>query len=104
VVLPALAALTMLCVWSVAAVAMHVQCLDAARTGARALARDEPVAAVQAVVEQRAPGGAQVRVRDLGDGLVAVEVRARVPVPGPWSSAPGVTVGGSAVAEAEAEP
>jgi hypothetical protein len=80
---------------------MHVQCLDAARTGARALARDEPAGTVRAVVEERAPDGAHVQVADLGTGLVAVEVRVRVPIPGPWSSVPGVTVGGSAVAEAE---
>ncbi len=102
VLLPALALLTVLCVSAVSAVALHVRCLDAARSGARALARDEPVPAVVAAAEARAPRGAVVRIRYLDGGLVAVEVTARaslaVPVAG---GGPGVTVGGRAVAEAE---
>ena len=38
-VLPALVLLAMLGVWAVAAVAAHLRCVDAAGTGARALAR-----------------------------------------------------------------
>jgi hypothetical protein len=101
VVIPGLVLVTVLCVWAVAAVAVHVQCLDAARTGARALARDEPVGAVRAVVEARVPRGARVEVVRLGPELVAVEVRARVTVPGPWAGGPGLTVGGQVVAQAE---
>jgi hypothetical protein len=105
VVLPALLMVTVLCVWAVASVAVHVRCLDAARTGARALAREEPAAAVVAVIEERAPRGASVEIVDLGSGLVAVEVRARVGLPGPWSGdGPGVSVGGRAVAVAESAP
>lgn len=104
VVLPALLLVTVLCVWAVASVAVHLQCLDAARTGARALARDETVAQVVAVVEARAPGDAQVRVEHLDGGLVAVEVHARVALPGPWrGDGPGVTVGGRAVAAGEGD-
>ena len=102
VVLPALLMVTVLCVWAVGSVAAHLQCLDAARTGARALAREETRAEVVAVVEARAPRGAQVRVVRLDGGLVAVEVEARVGLPGPWQDGgPGVSVGGRAVAAAE---
>lgn len=105
VVLPALLMVTVLCVWAVASVAVHVRCLDAARTGARALAREEPAAAVVAVVQARAPRGANVEIVRLESGLVAVEVRARVGLFGPWSDdGPGVSVGGRAVAAAESAP
>lgn len=105
VVLPALLLVTVLCMWAVGSVAVHVQCLDAARTGARSIARGETVAQVVAVVEARAPRGAQVRVQRLEGGLVAVEVRARVSLPGPWrGEGPGVTVGGRAVAAEEGPP
>jgi len=102
VVLPALVMVTVLCVWAVGSVAAHIQCLDAARAGARGLARDEPVAQVVAVARARAPEGAQVHVKHLEGGLVAVEVRARVGLPGPWQgSGPAVAVDGRAVAAAE---
>jgi hypothetical protein len=101
VVLPALVLVTALCVWAVLVVAVHVQCLDAARTGARALARDEPVAAVRAMVEASGPQDAEVEVVRLGPDLVAVQVRARVGLPGPWRAGPGVTVGGQVVAQSE---
>jgi len=102
VVLPALVLVTVLCVWAVMSVAVHVACLDAARTGARGLARGEPVALVVDVAQERAPHGARVRVDHLGGGLVAVEVTARVALPGPWrGGGPGVTVGGRAVSVAE---
>lgn len=102
VVLPALVLVALLCVWAVTAVAVHVRCLDAARAGARALARGEAPAAVAESAARAGPRGAQVGLEDVGEGLVAVEVRARVPLPGPWPGAgPGVTVGGRAVAERE---
>lgn len=101
VVLPALVLVTALCVWAVLVVAVHVQCLDAARAGARALARDEPVGAVRALVEADGPRDARVEVVRLGPDLVAVDVRARVGLPGPWRGGPGITVGGQVVAYAE---
>lgn len=102
VVLPALVLVTVLCVWAVASVAMHVQCLDAARAAARGLARDERVDQVVEVARERAPRGATVRVLDLDGGLVAVEVQVRVSLPGPWRGhGSGVTVGGRAVAAEE---
>lgn len=97
-VLPAVVLLAVLGVWAVAAVAAHLRCVDAAGAGARALARGEPVAAVEEVVAQVAPPGAVVRLSRDGD-LVVVEVRATVRLPGPWSrDGPGLDVGDRAVA------
>ncbi len=101
VVLPAVVLLAVLGVWAVAAVAAHLRCVDAAGAGARALARGESPAAVSRVVAQVAPRGATVRLGREGD-LVVVEVRATVPLPGPWSrDGPGLAVGDRAVAVAE---
>ena len=101
VVLPALVLLAMLGVWAVAAVAAHLRCVDAAGTGARALSRGESATAFEHVVEQVAPRGSTVRLSRVGD-LVVVEVRATVPLPGPWSRAgPALSVGDRAVAVAE---
>ena len=103
VVLPALLLVTALCVWAVASVAVHVRCLDAARAGARAMARGEAAGVVVAFVERRAPPTADVTVDEAPDGgLVSVEVRVRVALPGPWpGTGPGVVVGGRAVADVE---
>ena len=97
-VIPALVVVTALCVSAVGAVAAHVRCLDAARAGARELARGEPVPAVRAAALTRAPS-AEVRVRRLDGGLVAVEVRSRVPLL--WRGGPSVSVGGEVVAASE---
>lgn len=101
VVLPAVVALAAMGVWGVVAVAAYVRCVDAAGAGARAMARGEPPAEVARVVEDMAPHGARV-VTDREGGLVVVEVRARVPLPGPWrGTGPGIDVGDRAVALAE---
>jgi Flp pilus assembly protein TadG len=101
VVLPALVLLALVAVWAVLAVAAHLQCVDAAGVGARALARGEPTDAVSRVVSQIAPPGAEVHLASDGD-LVVVEVRAAVRLPGPWAAAaPALQVGDRAVAAAE---
>jgi hypothetical protein len=102
VLLPALVLLTALCVSAVGAVALHVRCLDAARSAAREIARGESPSAAVAVARERAPRGALVRVRAAGAGLVAVQVTARAGLAG-WSGA-GVRVGGEAVAADEELP
>ena len=102
VLLPALTLLTALCVSLVGAAVMHVRCLDAARTGARALTRDEPVAAVLAATRARAPAGSEVTVERLPGGLVAVEVTVTARLAG--SLGPGIRVGGDVVAAAEGDP
>ena len=99
--LPAVVLVAVLAVWGVLVVAAHRRCVDAAATGARALARGEQPAAVQQVVARVAPHRARISLDRRGD-LAVVEVRARVRLPGPWSrSGPGITVGDRAVAVAE---
>ncbi|MET8674320.1 TadE family type IV pilus minor pilin [Streptomyces albidoflavus] len=78
VVLPALVVFLLALVWALLAVAAHIQCVDAARAGARAAARQDPPAAVVEAALQEAPEGAEVTVGRTGD-LVQVEVRARTP-------------------------
>jgi hypothetical protein len=98
VVLPALVLLAVLGVWSVLVGAAQLRCTDAAGVGARALARGEPADEVSRVVAEVAPRGARVQLGGAGE-LVVVEVRAVVPLPGPWGAdGPGVSVGDRAVA------
>ncbi|MDQ1599212.1 MAG: hypothetical protein QOD68_686 [Actinomycetota bacterium] len=100
-VLPAVVLLAALAVWAVVVVAAHLRCVDAAGTGARAMARGESPADVRRVVAEVAPRGARVRFGRDGD-LVVVDVRTTVRLPGPWSRAgPGLEVGDRAVAAAE---
>jgi hypothetical protein len=101
VVLPALALLLMLCLWAVGVVGRQVQCVDAARIGARAMARGEARSAVVTAVERAAPDGATVSIQTV-DGLVAVHVGASAGLPGPWrGSGPSVRLHSSAVASLE---
>ncbi|MGX1580616.1 TadE family type IV pilus minor pilin [Streptomyces koyangensis] len=78
VVLPTLVVFLLALVWALLAVAAHIQCVDAARAGARAAARQDPPAAVVEAALQAAPEGAEVTVGRTGD-LVQVEVRASTP-------------------------
>lgn len=92
----ALASLTvvlLLAIGAVLAVAMHVQCLDAAREAARLAARGEGERAVTAAREV-APDGAVIAVRTDGDTVVA-EVSASSGL------LPGLDVSGRAVAVLE---
>lgn len=61
------------------AVAAQIQCVDAARAGARAAARSEPEAAALAAARAAAPRGAAVSLAREGE-LVRVRVTARAPV------------------------
>ncbi|TPQ20921.1 hypothetical protein FGD71_018250 [Streptomyces sporangiiformans] len=80
VVLPVLVAFTMALVWAVMAACAQIQCVDAARAGARAAARQDPPGTVTAVARKAAPSGARVTVRRAGD-LVRVRVEAEPPGP-----------------------
>ncbi|WP_089099972.1 TadE family type IV pilus minor pilin [Streptomyces hyaluromycini] len=80
-VLPVLVAFTMALVWGLLVVAAQIRCVDAARTGARAAARQDPEDAVVAVTKEAAPAGATVTVGREGDE-VRVTVVARPPVLG----------------------
>lgn len=76
VVLPVLVTFTMALVWGLLVVAAQLQCVDAARTGARAAARQDPPDAVVALAREVAPGGAKVTVGREG-GQVRVVVVAK---------------------------
>ncbi|MFJ2262513.1 TadE family type IV pilus minor pilin [Streptomyces sp. NPDC087844] len=80
VVLPVLVAFTMALVWALLAAAALIQCVDAARAGARAAARQEPPGTVLETARQAAPSGARISVRREGD-LVHVRVEAETPGP-----------------------
>ncbi|WP_190016969.1 TadE family type IV pilus minor pilin [Streptomyces lucensis] len=79
VVLSVLVAFTMALVWGLLAVAAQIQCVDAARAGARAAARQDRADAVVMVARDAAPRGARVTVRR-EDDKVRVTVVARPPV------------------------
>ena len=101
VVLPAVVLLAASGVWAVAAAAAQLRCVDAAGTGARALARGESTAAVSRAVAEVAPAGADVSISRTGE-LAVVEVRMTVRLPGPWPrDGPGLVVGDRAVAALE---
>ena len=99
-VLPALVVVLVLCLWSVTVVGQQLQCIDAARTGARALARGESSALARAAAKRDAPDGAIVTLHE-ADGLAVVEVRSAAGMPGPGG--PSVQIGSRAVAAMEAE-
>ncbi|MEU1014665.1 MULTISPECIES: TadE family type IV pilus minor pilin [unclassified Streptomyces] len=98
VVLPTLVLFTMALVWTLLAVCAQIQCVDAARAGARAAARQDPEAVAVAAARQAAPRGARVTVRRDGD-LVRVEVVAAAP--GPEALDLGLRLRAEAVALAE---
>ncbi len=79
VVLPVLVMFAMALVWALLVVAAQIQCVDAARTGARAAARQDPADAVVEVARRAAPRSAKVTVGREGD-QVRVTVVAEPPV------------------------
>lgn len=80
VALPVLVVFTMGLVWALMAASAQIQCVDAARAGARAAARQDPPGTVIEAARQTAPNGARVTVRREGD-LVHVRVEAQPPGP-----------------------
>ena len=75
-------ALTLLLMWIISLGLMQVRLTDAAREGARLVARGESIDAARAAARQHAPQGARVEV-DLSEGVatVSVQARSRMPVP-----------------------
>lgn len=73
-VLPVLVVFTMALVWGLLVMAAQIQCVDAARTGARAAARQDPAAAVLEVTRATAPRGAEVTISREGDQVRVVVV------------------------------
>jgi hypothetical protein len=78
VVLPVLVMFATALVWGLLVVAAQIQCVDAARAGARAAARQDPAGAVVEVAREAAPRDASVTVSREGD-QVRVTVVAKPP-------------------------
>ncbi|MFG3112927.1 TadE family type IV pilus minor pilin [Streptomyces sp. NPDC048197] len=95
-VLPVLVVVVAVLIWGLMAACARIECVDAARAGARAAARSEPRTAVLAAARRVAPRGARVALVREGD-LVRVRVEAALPGVGELT----VRVGGEAVALAE---
>ncbi|GAA0460010.1 TadE family type IV pilus minor pilin [Streptomyces sp. NPDC046215] len=95
-VLPTLTLFGAALLWGLMAVSAQIQCVDAARAGARAAARSDPPPVAVAAARAAAPAGARIVVARAGD-LVRVRVEARSAGPGPLA----VELAGEAVALAE---
>ncbi len=91
IALSSLTIVLVLAIGAVLAVAMHVQCLDAAREAARLTARGESARAVT-VAAQVAPKGAQVSTRADGDTVVVRVQASSVLLPALEISAEAVAV------------
>ncbi|MCA1217646.1 TadE family type IV pilus minor pilin [Streptomyces sp. 8L] len=96
VTVPGLVAFAMALVWALMAAAAQIQCVDAARAGARAAARAEPRAATLEAARSTAPKGARITVGRAGD---LWRVRVTAPAPGPDALA--LNLSAEAVASAE---
>ncbi|WP_351229745.1 TadE family type IV pilus minor pilin [Streptomyces sp. NPDC002133] len=96
VAVPALVVFTMALVWALMAASAQIQCVDAARAGARAAARSEPEAAALAAARSAAPSGAQVSLGREGD---LWRVRVEAPTPGPGALSLTLTAEAAALAE-----
>jgi hypothetical protein len=99
VALPALVLITAIALWGLKVASVQLTCTDAARAGARAAARGEPLPTVREVVARAVPKGATVRVqRD--EAIVQVDVFAAVKPPAA-ADLPALTVHAHASAATE---
>ncbi|MFF9408908.1 TadE family type IV pilus minor pilin [Streptomyces anandii] len=73
-VLPVLVLVVTTLVWGLLVVLAQIQCVDAARVGARAAARQDPEGAVTRVTRETAPDGARVTVTREGEHVRVVVV------------------------------
>nr|WTA00458.1 pilus assembly protein TadE [Streptomyces sp. NBC_00857] len=96
VAVPALVVFALALVWALTAAAAQIQCVDAARAGARAAARAEPRAVAMAAARSAAPAGARVTLGRTGD---LWRVRVDAPTPGPGTLALTLTAEAAASAE-----
>lgn len=96
VAIPALVVFVAALLWALMAASAQIQCVDAARAGARAAARSEPRAAAVDTARSAAPTGAEVTLWRSGD---LWRVRVEAPTPGPRGIA--LTLAAEAVAPAE---
>ncbi|WP_286689865.1 TadE family type IV pilus minor pilin [Aeromicrobium sp. REDSEA-S38_B2] len=95
--------LVVLLLWVASLGLTQVRLVDAAREGARLVARGEPEADAVEAVRRLAPAGSTVDVAEGADGTVAVTVRVRARAPLGFASTVGsVGLDASAVAAVEA--
>ncbi|MGH8971076.1 MAG: TadE family type IV pilus minor pilin [Actinomycetes bacterium] len=100
VLVPAFGLLLVIGLWAVSVLVLQLRCVDAARTGARALARGESDTAARAATAEVAPDGARIRIGRFGSLVsVDVEVSSRLPLAGDGPG--GLDLGSRAVAAAE---
>lgn len=78
VAVPAVVLVLTLVLAAVATATDHVRCVDASRTGARLLARGEPVEVVRRHVARQAPDGARITL-EVGADTVRAEVEGVAP-------------------------
>ncbi|MFC4529766.1 TadE family type IV pilus minor pilin [Sphaerisporangium dianthi] len=99
VALPSLALVLGAALWAITAVGAHLECVDAARAGARAAARGEALEAVRQAAGSAAPPGAAVSVTlDARQSRVTITASIRPS----WAiGMPPVRVGASAVSATE---
>jgi Flp pilus assembly protein TadG len=98
-VLPALMVVLAAALWAVTVVGAHLKCVDAARAGARAAARGDPLDQVRARVTTLAPTGSLVKV-SRGPGTTQVDISSRIRPP--WGPIlPAIEVTASAVSATE---
>ncbi|MFD6991260.1 TadE family type IV pilus minor pilin [Streptomyces sp. NPDC059943] len=96
VAVPALVVFVAALLWALMAASAQIQCVDAARAGARAAARSEPQAVAVEAARSAAPAGAEVTLARSED---LWRVRVEAPTPGPRGIA--LTLAAEAVAPAE---
>lgn len=101
VALPSLVLVALMLAWVVALLTAQLQCVDAARAGARAVSRGESTAASEVAALAAAPRGATVVIIRTGDSI-EVRVSADIePAGGMAGFLPTATVGGVAHTIAE---
>lgn len=99
VAVPAVILVLALCLTGVSVGIDQVRCVDAARTGARALARGDEAAAVRAITARAGPRGAAVTLAGHGDEVVVtVSAERALPGTGPWGT---LTIHATATAQRE---
>lgn len=102
VLLPVLLIVLAAAIGVLACVAAQLRCVDAARSAARVAARGDTADLVRTTGERLAPPGSTVTLRQAGEGLVEVVVKAQVrPFGGALDALPAVSVSGRAVAAVE---
>lgn len=101
VVLPVLLVVLAAAIWVLACVAAQLRCVDAAHAAARAAARGDAPADVQAAGRAVAPAGARVTVSRVGDQVHVVVTADVRPFGEALRVLPAMPVAGRATADAE---